>query len=339
MKTNNLLLMGITTVMLASCGSTQNLFLEAYAPEETALNLVKITDETNNSVCTARVLAYYGNYATSAIGNSGAERIAWTTPSLISVSPDGKKLAYLSTVNRQNNIMVRSTSAQGLATQRTFRNAGNFSWGRDGQLYFTDYSGNNSYICAVNAEQGSMMKQLTNGNVTDRDPVVSSDGKLLFFTRLDTGGPAIWSLDRTNGTLTSCARGYNPCLIPGNNEAFYCVRNNTNGRSEVWYVNFVKGEETLVASDQYHSFTNPTLSPDGKWIAMVGNARSNISKTVNLDIFVIKTDGTNLTQLTYHPMNDCSPCWSADGRSIYFISDRANKMRYSNIWRMNFNIE
>jgi len=94
-----------------------------------------------------------------------------------------------------------------------------------------------------------------------------------------------------------------------------------------------------VASDQYHSFTNPTLSPDGKWIAMVGNARSNISKTVNLDIFVIKTDGTNLTQLTYHPMNDCSPCWSADGRSIYFISDRANKMRYSNIWRMNFNIE
>lgn len=330
--------MGMAVAMLSSCGGLK-LFLEAYAPEESSLNLVKITDESTNSVLSAAIEYYSGNYATKDVGYSGNNRYAWRTPSLLSVSPDGKKMAYLSSMNKQQNIMVRNTGAQGTATQRTFRDVGSFTWGSDNQLYFTDYNGSNSYICSINAEQGSMMKQLTNGNVTDKNPIITPDGKLIFFTRLDVGGPAIWSLNREDGTLTSCARGYNPCVIPGNNDAFYCARNNTNGRSEIWYVNYVKGEETLIASDINHSFTNPVLSPDGKWIACVGNSKSNITNANNLDIFVVKTDGTNLTQLTYHPMEDCSPAWSKDGRSIYFISDRANKMKYPNIWRMNFNLE
>lgn len=331
---------GIAILLLSSCGGTK-LYLDTFAPEESALNLVKITDETSNSVLMAAIeyYNYSSNYATNDLGVSKEKRYAWRTPSLLSVSPDGKKIAYLSRLNKQQNIMVRSTNAQGMATQRTFRNVGSFSWGADNMLYFTDYSGNNSYICAVNAEQGSMMKQLTNGNVTDKSPVITADGKLLFFTRLDVGGPAIWSLNREDGTLTSCARGYNPCLIPNNNDAFYCTRNNTEGRSEIWYVNYVKGEETLVASDMNHSFTNPVLSPDGKWIVCVGNSVSSINESNNLDIFAVKTDGTSLTQLTYHPMRDCSPAWSKDGRSIYFISDRANKDQFPNIWRMNFNLE
>ena len=184
-----------------------------------------------------------------------------------------------------------------------------------------------------------MMKQHTNGAVVDSDPVVTTDGTLLFFVRSSNTGPSIWSLDRKDGTLTSCARGYNPCVIPGKNNAFYCVRNSTAGRSEIWYVDYVKGEESLVLSDVNRSFTNPCLSPDGKWIACVGNAKSSISGKNNLDIFVVRTDGSNLTQLTYHPESDVCPVWSKDGRSIYFISSRANKERSYNIWRMNFNYE
>ena len=344
MKTIQLSLCGTALLLLTACGSSKNVqFLEAYAPQESSLNMVKITDESNNSV-TAGSSSYINKYQVqssikSPVGVCAKSMYRWFTHKTLAISPDGKKLAYVTRSNGQDNIMVRSTSSQGMATQRTFRNVHSFSWGNDGKLYFSDLNGNNLYISAVNAEQDSMMTQLTNGNVVDTEPVISSDGKMLFFTRQADGSPSIWSLNRENGTLTSCARGFNPCLIPGNNEAFYCTRNASNGRSEIWYVDYVKGQESLILSNENTSFTNPQLSPDGKWIACVGNTQSAISKRENLDIFVVRTDGSNLTQLTWHPSADTCPVWAKDGRSIYFISARANKNESYNIWRMNFNME
>jgi Tol biopolymer transport system component len=183
------------------------------------------------------------------------------------------------------------------------------------------------------------MSQHTNGNVDDSFPVLSSDGKLLYFTRWTSSyGPSIWSLNKAKGTLSSCARGFDVCAIPGNNEAFYCVRNSTAGKSEIWYVNYVKGQESIVLSDTKRSFTSPCLSPDGKWLLVVGNSTSNISNKENTDIFVARTDGSQLTQLTYHPQTDMSPVWSKDGKYIYFISSRANADQAYNVWRMNFSL-
>lgn len=48
--------------------------------------------------------------------------------------------------------------------------------------------------------------------------------------------------------------------------------------------------------------------------------------------------GWRVAMLTYHPGADCCPVWSKDGKSIYFISSRANKEQSYNIWKMNFNL-
>ena len=98
------------------------------------------------------------------------------------------------------------------------------------------------------------------------------------------------------------------------------------------------GKETLIISDKKRGFTNPVLSPDGKWILCQGNSKSSITKAVNLDIFAIKTDGSQFIQLTYHPADDCCPVWSPDGKYIYFISTRANKEKAYNIWKMKFTL-
>ncbi|MGN0087188.1 MAG: PD40 domain-containing protein [Alloprevotella sp.] len=340
MKTLKLFMCAGAALLLTSCGGS-SAYLESAAPEEGSLNLVKVTDESNNTVVSPTVASYFywNNAANSTCGINRKKSIAWYTQGLLDISPDGKKLAYVTRMNRQDNVMIRSVGTQGLATQRTFRNVGSFTWGKDNKLYFSDVNGSNAFICSVNAEQGSMMSQLTNGNVWDYAPAVTADGQKLFFTRTANSGPSIWSLDRKDGTLTSCTRGYNPCIIPGNPNAIYCVRNNTSGRSEIWYVDFVKGVETLVASDENHGFSNPRLSPDGQWLVMVGNATSSINKKENLDIFAVRTDGSGLTQLTFHPDNDTCPVFAADGRSIFFISSRANKDKYYNVWRMNFNLE
>lgn len=341
-KTTNLIAGMGMACLLAACGGTRPfVYMESYAPEESSLNLVKVTDEVNSSVVaggSSRSNAYF-NYALGTQGFSAKNGFTWHTNNTLDISPDGSQLAYITLMNNQCNVMVRSTGAQGMATQRTFRNVHSCSWGADGKIYFSDINGGSNYICSINASQGSLMDQLTNGNVTDLNPVVSKDGKRVYFTRTGASGPSIWSLNRENGTLTSCARGYSPCLIEDEPDAFYCVRNSTAGRSEIWYVDYVKGKESLILSDENRSFTHPKLSPDKKWIVCVGNSVSNISHENNLDIFVVRTDGTHLTQLTYHPQNDTSPVWAADGRSIYFISSRANKDLRYNIWRMNFNLE
>lgn len=329
-----------TMLMCASCGSPA-VFLDLASPEESGLNLVKITDEANGSVvgCGHGETTYI-NYVNAQCGFNEKQKIRWTCYPNLQISPSGDKLAYLSRDKDQSNVIVRNTNSQGISTQRTFRDVGGgFTWGNDGRIYFSDNNGANRFISSVESEKGSVMLQHTSGNVDDSFPALSSDGSIIYFTRwVSNYGPSIWAFNKETGTLSSCARGFNPCPVPGDNESFYCVRNSTSGRSEIWLVNYVAGTESIILSDVNHGFTSPALSPDGKWLLVVGNTTSSISKQENTDIFVVKTDGTQLTQLTYHPAIDICPVWSKDGKSIFFISSRANKDQYYNVWKMNFNL-
>jgi Tol biopolymer transport system component len=328
-------------LVLSSCGSKK--FLDSYAPEESGLNVMKITDESSNTVFGHRCfgsISTFGKQTFALSINGGCKKAGfyWNTFRCSALSPDGSDLAYISQINKQRNIMVRKAGPQGSSTQRSFRDIGDLCWGNNGYLYYSDCSDvEHSQIACTKAYAGSIMQQMTNNNI-DYNPALTKDGKILFFTRYDKSGPSIWSLELQTGALTSCARGYNPCPIGNKNDTFICVRNTTAGNSEIWMVNFVEGKETLILSDKSRGFTNPTVSPDGQWILCEGNSKSSISKKNNLDIFAVRIDGTNFIQLTYHPASDCCPVWSADGKSIFFISTRANKDEYYNIWKMRFNL-
>lgn len=337
MKNFSLALLAVGCLAFCSCGGPKT--LSSYAPEESGLNIMKITDESSNTVLGPSSLLSLGKgtrFAASKTGGSKESKYYWSTARLLSISPDGQELAYVSRMNKLDNIMVRKTNPQGTATQRTNRDVLDVFWGNDQKLYYSDITdAYHPLISAVGAKQGTLVRQLTSNN-SDTQPVLSSDGKLLFFVRTDNTGPTVWSLNIETGALTSCALGYNPCVIPGVKDAFICVRNSSNGNSEIWLVNYEKGQETLILSDKNKGFTNPVVSPNGKWILCQGNSKSNITKKNNLDIFAIKLDGTSLIQLTYHPAVDACPQWSADGKDIYFLSTRGNDKQYFNIWKMKF---
>jgi WD40 repeat protein len=57
----------------------------------------------------------------------------------------------------------------------------------------------------------------------------------------------------------------------------------------------------------------PSLSPDGKKVAF-----SSFRRDGNYEIYVINTDGTNLTRITNRKESDVSPDWSPDGKKITF---------------------
>lgn len=310
--------------------------LEEYVMEESGLNVTKITNEDMNSVVGPVSQKANPSIRTANIALAGSKKggLQWGASRTLAISPDGSELAYLTRKNKNDNVMVRRSSGAGASTQRTFRNVRDFCWGPDDNLYISDMVDNEHHkIVSIDAHKGATMRQLTSNNV-DFNPA-TLDGNIIFFTRYENNGPSIWSYNKETGELVNCARGYQ--ATPISDKEFLCVRNSTDGNSELWLVNYVDGKETLIVSDKNMGFSNPSLSPDGKWILMQANAHGKKDK--NLDLFVIKADGTQLTQLTYHRADDFCPVWSADGKQIYFISSRGNKNNAYNVWRMNFNLD
>lgn len=307
-----------------------------YVDEETGISVTKITDDDMNPVLgpMASKVLFNGDVLRSIVAGSKNGGYQWYTQRLLHISPDGNELAYLTRKNKANNIMVCRTTGKGESTQRTFNNVDDFYWGSDDKLYFSDIvDSHNKKIVSIDSHKDSKIRQLTSNNI-DFNPA-TKDGNIIFFTRLDDKGPSIWCINAKSGELLKCARGYQPTPISDNE--FLCTRNSTNGNSEIWLVDYVHSKETLIVANKDQGFSNASLSPDGKWILLqANNTKSKDLKKQNLDLFVIRPDGTQLTQLTYHPSDDFCPVWSADGKQIYFISSRGSKNDKFNIWRMNF---
>lgn len=311
-----------------------------YVNEESGLNVTKITDEALNSVIGPTASSGFASYltgrmASTTMGGSKKAKYFWSTHRTLAVSPDGTEIAYMTRKNKQDNVMVRRATGAGASTQRTFRNVYDFGWGPDGNLYISDFvDRENIKVGAIDAHKGSVMRQLTSSNADFNPSTI--DGKNIFFTRADYNGPMVWCYNTDSGELISCARGYQPSPI--SKDEFICTRNSTDGNSEIWIVNFVNGQETLLVSSKDQGFSHASMSPDGQWILLQANAKSASTKKQNLDIFVVRPDGTQLTQLTYHPADDFCPQWSADGKQIFFISARGTKKNAFNVWRMNFSL-
>ena len=84
------------------------------------------------------------------------------------------------------------------------------------------------------------------------------------------------------------------------------------------YVQLVRTGERRQVSARAGVNGAPAWSPDGHKLALT-LAGSN----GNLDIYVLDLDTQTLSKLTDDPAIDTEPAWAADGRSVYFTSDRA----------------
>lgn len=69
---------------------------------------------------------------------------------------------------------------------------------------------------------------------------------------------------------------------------------------------------------------DPQLSPDGNKIAFVVTESFLEQGKSNQDVYIMNTDGSDIKNLTNHSSADNHPRWSADGKSIMFVSTREN---------------
>jgi dipeptidyl aminopeptidase/acylaminoacyl peptidase len=88
--------------------------------------------------------------------------------------------------------------------------------------------------------------------------------------------------------------------------------------------------EDLVQLDRVSS---PVISPDGQTLAFAVRTTDLPQNRGRYDLWTLDLAAKNAqpSRLTTHPENDTSPAWSADGRFIYFLSERGGS---SQVWRL-----
>jgi dipeptidyl aminopeptidase/acylaminoacyl peptidase len=84
----------------------------------------------------------------------------------------------------------------------------------------------------------------------------------------------------------------------------------------------------LVAMDR---ISGQTVSPDGQWIVFTLRKTDLEANKGRTDLWLIGTDGKGLRQMTSDPAGDFNPCWSKDGKTIYFLSTRCGSCQ---VWRI-----
>ena len=77
------------------------------------------------------------------------------------------------------------------------------------------------------------------------------------------------------------------------------------------------GRRTLVRSRPYDQVFTPAYAPDGRTVAF-----SRFTHGGFRDIWVVDVATGVTERITHDRAVDVQPCWSADGRKLYFSSDR-----------------
>jgi TolB protein len=210
------------------------------------------------------------------------------------------------------------------------------------------------------AKPDSKPTQLTNSPDDDIHPCWSPDQALLAFSRFNSmdGLWQIWIMDYQTRTLASVTEGLFPEFCPivkkkdDKGRPVYTIAYQRNRKRDVpWFsiwtidvkmsetgtVEAVSAPQEIVANDQWAAIT-PSWSPDGEYLAFATVRKSPLAQWQARiykadDIWVIRLDGTDLTQITSHSAPEWEPCWAREDGNPYgriYFTSLANG--HPNVW-------
>jgi serine/threonine protein kinase/WD40 repeat protein len=170
-------------------------------------------------------------------------------------------------------------------------------------------------------------------------PAFSPDGEMIAF-QSDQDGGGIFVMGRTGDSVRRLTKmGAQPAWFPdGRTIVFSTVGSlgpeNRTTRGQLWVVSTAGGEpRQLLAEDALQ----PRVSPTGKRIAFwsvpmdLASGRVWGDGPLNRDVWTVDSNGGQPVRVTTHEANDWNPVWAADGRWLYFLSNRSGSM---NLWRV-----
>lgn len=303
---------------------------ELTVPEESGIRFTQFSTETDN---------LYTPYIENKKGI-----IYWDTDPKIGISPDGTRVAYIGISNGKSNIYIKSTQGGKTTVQRTFKESiVNVAYSPDGEkLVYTERQDSDKNIFQIDANQGASVQQISSTSQIESTPIYSSDNNFIFFSKGEYSATTqsyryyIWNFDRKTSIMSQFCEGFSPSSSPDGQILYFTRNNKSTGLGEIWSINLVTGQETQILSDSERGFSSPKISPDGKTLVITGSTLATSSRIENLDLYTISINGTNLTQITFHPGHDLSPIWGPKGEKIYFLSQRGNEKGLYGIWSIEY---
>ena len=187
--------------------------------------------------------------------------------------------------------------------------------------------------------EGGEAVAVTNGSTTDLNPIWSPDGKHLYFSSNRGGSMNIWRvpIDESSGAtlgepeaITSIGAATSPMHLNFSSDGrrlVYVAQEEIRNLRKVGFEpssGKSSGEPISITRGSMQLWF-PDPSPDGQWLACysMGNQRH---------IFIVRTDGTDLRDLTDDGNRYFWPRWSPDGQTIAFSSRRTGNYE---LWTIN----
>jgi dipeptidyl aminopeptidase/acylaminoacyl peptidase len=204
-------------------------------------------------------------------------------PAALRWSPDGKRIAFTSTIPDEDPILrvELPKKPRGAEWAKGATIVDRLSWQRDG---VGPVEKGYTHVFVVDAAIGGTPRHLTTGKFNHGDPEWSADGKTLYLS----------------GTRKP--------------DAEY-LRND----SEIYAIDVASGSIRPL-TDRKGPDNNPTVSPDGKWIAYSGYDDKNETSAI-ANLYLMDRDGgaKRLWQgrLSESPAN---LAWAHDGSGLYFTA-------------------
>lgn len=251
-----------------------------------------------------------------------------------SVSPDGNKLAFLRASENALTDIFWIPIGGGEPRRVTFdgKPISGITWSSDSKsLIFSSNRGGDYSLWNVDLD-GRAPRLMPVGTENSTQPSLAAGGEALAFVqgtatfgirKVDVENPLASSKDGL--ILASTAGDSAPSVSPDG--GYFAFQSTRAGTQDVW-VSSMDGQSLrrLTPSDRSFSGSgSPSWSPSSNQILFDSRVQGHSH------IFAVSSDGSNTTQLTFGQANDIVPRWSADGKKVYFRSNRGGRWQ---LWRL-----
>lgn len=247
-------------------------------------------------------------------------------------------IVFRAVVAGESNIIVQASDGSRKVLTANGRNDYYPSFSPDGsKIAYQSHHGGNAEIHVIKAN-GTGDVRLTSSPGPDRVPSWSPDGKWIVFERKVQGDEDIYAMRPVPGAIPiriTSDRGVDirPAWSPDGTEiAFMSDRD---GDFEIYSIQVDLATSTpgttRKITDNLHDDGSPDWAPSGNHLTFAALGDWVRGTADDMDIFVVRKDGSDLKQLTSSASQDHSPDWSPDGNWIVFTSDRSGN---SDLYRM-----
>jgi len=264
------------------------------------------------------------------------------------VSPDGKYFLTVSSKKQQYMIarrLVENGDPVNVVIDHDAQVLDSIAWYGDDSVIFLSYRADSLGLWQKPVEGGVTRRLHGRLDGELRDPVVLEDGSVVAVRLHSASGrmttkyvkpkkPGLsfdnWKMSGKQPHLVKIsAEGVEEELAPGLNPSLssdgeHLVFSMQAGHSWHLFMMNVDGSDLVQLTEGRSVDVQPTWSPDGKWVAFTsnrGDVGARHGNKGNWDVWMISSDGRNLTRLTTDKARDGAPEFAKNGR-IYFHSDR-----------------